>query len=354
MFSNSHEHLFLGTSSIDGCTSWKGRDVKNGSIAFIKNWYFDINQIISKCPMSCEYIAKPEKCQGHGFDLFKILSEIVQKAKYLINNVKHRNLVRYLALNMYFRGPILRIQVAQEFIEGESIQSICENGRLVNVASISKEVLDSIIYMQNKPTEVTHGYLNDKSIFLDKSGLCRVADFDLIPYLMYLKGFDILHKESDVNALGNLVARLSDIIMKSTNDFIDQCHSGRIIHFSDLLKHHFLSNNWYCNEKPTNNNKIENFHIENELGRGSFGVVLKAKQQVDKKFYAIKIIEMPEKQNEYEKFAREAELISRINHKHIVRHITSWKQQNVNLPEFRRQYSSCSDDESMETGTFSE
>lgn len=306
--------------------------------------------------MSCEYISKPDKCQGHGFDLYKMLRELYDRAKYLINNVKHKNLVRYLALNVYFKGPIMRVQIAQDFIEGESIQSICENGQLVNVAAISKEVLNSIIYMQDKSIEVTHGYLNDKSIFLDKSGLCRVSDFDLIPYLMYLKGVDIIHKESDVNALGNLIARLRDTLLKSTNDFIDQCHSGRIIHYSDLLKHQFLSNNWYCNRKPRNNSdSIENFHIDGEIGRGSFGVVLKAKQQADKKNYAIKIIVMPEKRNVYEKFSREAELISRLNHKNIVRHITSWKQMNVNLPEFRKQYSvSSDDDESMATGTLSE
>lgn len=306
--------------------------------------------------MSCEYIAKPGTCQGHEIEPWNlILLELVEKAKYLIRNVKHKNLVPYLGLNVYYNDGVIRIQVAQECVEGESIRKLCENGESVNVAAITEEVVESIIYVQNKPTEVSHGYLNDKSVFLDKSGTCRVSDYDLVPYLMYLKGIDVLHKESDVSALGNLVAQLRDVILKSTNDFIDECRSGRVIQSSDLLKHHFLSNNWYCHKKERkNSHSIENFQIENEIGHGSFGVVLKAKQEVDKKFYAIKIIEMPEKKNEYEKVAREAELISRISHRNVVRYITSWKQAGVNLAEFRRQYSLSSDDESMTMESLSE
>lgn len=297
----------------------------------------------------------PEKCQGHDDAFYFILLELAERAKYLINNVHHKNLVRYIGLNFDMElvesTPKLRIHIGQEFIEGESIRSICENGRLIHAPSIGQEVLDSIIYFHNKSTAITHGYLNDKSIFLDKSGVCRVSDYDLIPYLMYLKGVHKPYQESDMNALGNLVEQLKGVMNKSSDDFVNQCRSGQVIHYSDLRKHRFLSNNPYFDKKPKNNGlSIENFHIEDELGRGSFGVVLKAKQQMDKKAYAIKIVEMPESPNEYEKAAREAELISRINHKNVVRYITSWKQQNVNLTEFRKQYGLGNDDESTASG----
>lgn len=305
--------------------------------------------------MSCDHIAKPQNCPGHTDFIHNILMELAKRAKYLINNVKHKNLVRYLAFNVYVvDGQRFRIKIAQEFIDGESVRSICEKGQLVNVSAIAKEVLDSIIYLQNKPTEVLHGYLNDKSIFLDKAGVCRVADFDLISYMVYLKGVGSMHTESDVNALGNLIAQLRDIIMKSTNDFVDQCR-GQNIQNSDLLKHRFLSNNWYCKPKNDNSDQsIDNFIIEKKLGEGSFGVVLQAKQELDKKSYAIKIVEMPEKKRQYEKAEREAVLISRINHKNIARYITSWKQENVNLTEFREQYGTCIDDDSMITDSVSE
>lgn len=330
----------------------------NGSAAFLTTWDFRMDECDLKCPITCEYIAKPGQCPGHDCeDRFSTIAlDLVNRAKYLIRNVKHKNLVQYLGLNVYLIfDEFVRIQIAQEFIEGESIRNLCQNGQFMNVAAITKEVLESIIYVQKKPTEVVLGYLNDKSIFLDKSGVCRVSDYDLIPYLMYLKGNNILHEESDVSALGTLIAQLRDISLKSTNDFIDECHSGRVLQSSDLLKHNFLSNNWYCHKKERkNSHSIENFLIESEIGRGSFGAVLKAKHEVDKKLYAIKVVEMPAKKSEYEKFAREAELISRINHRNVVRYITSWTQENVNIAEFRKQYSLASDDESMTTESLSE
>lgn len=198
--------------------------------------------------MSCEYINQPQKCQRHSkgtrshYRSCLAVRDIIDRAKYLIKNVKHKNLVRYVGLNVYYcRYPILKIQIAQEFIDGESIRSIRENGKKINVSAIGEEVLESIIYMQNKPTEVTHGYLNDKSIFRDKNGRYRVADYGIFKYLMYLKGTDRLNNVSDVNALGNLIAYLGDTSLESTSDFINQCQSGRLFQYSDLFNHKFLS-----------------------------------------------------------------------------------------------------------------
>lgn len=366
--SNFHKHSFSAHSN-KGCSSYKATDLRNGRKAFITSWEFEIDQLGSKCPISCPYIAKPEECQGHGnaTETFNaILMELTDRGKYLINNVHHKHLVRYVNVDLlmtieklhdyvYTGTPKFIVEIAQEFIEGESIRSICENGHLGDDRKIGKEVLESITYLENKPTVITHGYLNDKSIFMDQSGVCRVADFDLIPYLMYLKGVHKLHQECDLKALGNLMEQLKDITTKQSNDFVEQCRSGRVIHNSDLLKHQYLSDNRPCRKRePKSDISIENFKIEEKLGGGSFGVVLRAKQETDERSYAIKLVAMPENRNEYEKAAREAELISRINHKYVVRYITSWKQQNVNLTEFRNQYGLPGDDESMTFGTSTE
>lgn len=303
--------------------------------------------------MSCEYIAKPSKCEGHRNTIKAILKEFHTRANFLIKRIEHKNLVRYVACRGALDDHFLRIYLAQEFVEGESIRSICENGQLLNISAVGKEVLESIIYLQNKSNGITHGYMSDKTVFLDNSGVCRVTHYNLIPYLMYLNGVYDIHKESDMNALGKLIDQLSGILLKSSHDFVTKCCSGRIVNNSGLLKHPFISN-VYHNEKSTKSGlSIENFDIEKELGRGSFGIVLKAKQHVDKNIYAIKIIVMPENKNVYEKFSREAELMAGINHKNIVRYITSWKQK-VNLPEFRKQYDICSDDESMGSESSSE
>lgn len=336
-------------TSSKGCVSWKGTDVSNGETGFITVWHFDFDELKTKCPLHCEYITKPLKCQGH---ITTFLSELYERGKYLVNNVKHKNLVRYLAVNISFLFTTnkLKIQVVQEFIDGKSIRRISDDGKFPNHRQIGKEVLESIVYLQNKPTEILHGYLNDKSIFLDESGVWRVSDFELIPYLMYLKGKHNMHTENDVYALGNLIAQLKEIADKSTTDFIEKCQRGRVLQNSDLLKHPFLSNNSCCDrELQTNSNQsIKNFSIEKQLGRGSFGIVLKAKHELDQKPYALKIVEMPEDEHEYEKADRETDLISRINHKYIARHLTSWKEKNVNITEFRKLYDDiCSNDGSM-------
>lgn len=298
--------------------------------------------------MSCEYIAKPPECQGHKNVIHAILKEFHARANYLIQKVKHKNLVRYLGVDSSVYGSLLEIRVAQEFVEGDSIQEICESGQLLNVSVVGKEVLESIIYLQNKANGITHGFLNDKSIFMDKNGVCRVADYNLIPYLMYLKGEYCLHRESDLNAIGNLVNKLSDAMKKASEDFINKCCSGRIVTSEKLLEHPFVSR-LYRTKKPSQNGlSVDSFDIETCLGCGSFGTVLKAKQRVDNKHYALKIIVMPESENLYDKVSREAELMSTVDNKNVVRYITSWKQHGVNLPAFRNEYNIPLDDDDGE------
>lgn len=298
--------------------------------------------------MSCEYITKPTKCKGHKNTIKAILNEFHVRADFLIKKVRLKSLVRYVHCSSTVDKFYLKIYLVQEFVEGiRNIRSICENDRLFNISAIGKDVLESIVYLQNMSIGITHGYLSGKSIFLDHSGVCRVSHYNLIPYLKYLQGVYEIHKESDMNALGKLINDLSNVLLESTRDFVIKCRSGRITNTSDLLKHPFISNIHY-NEKPRKIGlSLINFDIEKELGRGSFGVVLKAKQHVDKKVYAIKIISMPRNKNAYEKFSREAELMAGINHKNIARYITSWKQMN-NPSEFQNQSSARHDNEPMD------
>ncbi|XP_078069899.1 interferon-induced, double-stranded RNA-activated protein kinase isoform X2 [Mustelus asterias] len=65
--------------------------------------------------------------------------------------------------------------------------------------------------------------------------------------------------------------------------------------------------------------RIDGFSGFTEIGRGAFGCVYKAKNTVDKKYYAIKEVSLRD-----EKTKREAEALAKVEHKNIVRYHTSW------------------------------
>lgn len=337
---NIKQNVQLSGNSDKGCGTFSGKEISTGNDVFISKWVFDVDQISSKCPIHCKNIAKPDKCKEHRIkDSSKeILEEFIGRAKLLIDNVNHFNLINYLNFNIIEEDGKIVIYVVQEYIQGKSIKSLRDEGKLPNVAAVAKAIVKVISQLQNLDPEVTHGYLNDKSIFLDNSAVCRVADFDLIPYLMYLKGtLDRIHEVSDLEAFSLLISEYHELMSKSTLDFINKCRSGKVLSYSNLLQDPFLSNEWFTNNKSIyGDSLLDNFDIVKQLGSGGFGIVLEAKKHIDRRSYAIKFIKIPTKsKKEFEQMEREAQLISGINHKNVVRYITSW-QQKINSSELEK------------------
>ncbi|CAH7665854.1 PEK/GCN2 protein kinase [Phakopsora pachyrhizi] len=60
------------------------------------------------------------------------------------------------------------------------------------------------------------------------------------------------------------------------------------------------------------------------LGRGGFGEVVKAKNKLDNRFYAVKKISLPMDPREESKILREVTILSRMSHPHIVRYHACW------------------------------
>ncbi len=59
------------------------------------------------------------------------------------------------------------------------------------------------------------------------------------------------------------------------------------------------------------------------VGKGAFGSVVKARNKLDKRIYAVKRIRLRPGQSE-EKLFREVSTLSRLNHRNIVRYYTTW------------------------------
>ncbi|PLW26181.1 hypothetical protein PCASD_19859, partial [Puccinia coronata f. sp. avenae] len=68
------------------------------------------------------------------------------------------------------------------------------------------------------------------------------------------------------------------------------------------------------------------------LGKGGFGEVLKARNKLDNRFYAIKKISLPMDPREETKILREVTILSRMSHPHIVRYHACWIEATTMAP----------------------
>lgn len=70
------------------------------------------------------------------------------------------------------------------------------------------------------------------------------------------------------------------------------------------------------------------FEVLGELGKGAFGEVLKVRNKLDSRFYAIKRIRINPNNKLFNKqITREIKLLSRLNHENVVRYYSTWIEQ---------------------------
>lgn len=321
--------------STKGCKNFTAIHDTEGIEVLVRKWEFDLEKLQFKCPISCQNIAKT-KCDDHGSgctDIKTIENELRARTDFIIKNVRHSNLVNYVNINITqgSEGKLI-VLLAQEYIDGISIKrSRKDYGKSYNIVDIAREVLKAIECLNNINERITHDFLNTGSIFVDKSGKYRVSDYHLVPYLMYLKRDQfLLNQCSDFVALAAILKSENEANYKLANDFIDQCRSKELLFADNLLKHSFITNA-ACRHVKTfqdDDRLLDDFYIQKYLGGGSFGQVFEARNLIDKKLYAIKMIAIPEEQSHRNKM----EVLSKLNHKYIVKYITSWKQ-SVDLTE---------------------
>lgn len=74
---------------------------------------------------------------------------------------------------------------------------------------------------------------------------------------------------------------------------------------------------------------LSDFEEVEFLGKGAFGVVVKARNKLDERFYAVKKIKLSSAAAEEERTMREIMALSRLDHPHIVRYVTCWIERTV-------------------------
>lgn len=239
----------------------------------------------------------------------------------------------------------------QEFILGTSLSNIssylgwsCERA-----GYIAKGILDALIHLHNN--SITHNSLYDSSVYLDNLGCIKVTDYSLTSYLQEIVTGQKMSKP-DLPALGALIESLTPTPHSDMRDFIEKCKSTRIISASDLLEHPFIQSTLL--EQPTKQQLIATvavdrphstpivsynalpisteksrlqteFQVLDQIGKGAYGAVLKCRNILDNRVYAIKRIPLPARSKQlFRKITREVELLSRLNHENVVRYYHSW------------------------------
>eukprot|EP01117_Protostelium_nocturnum_P010558 TRINITY_DN3798_c0_g1_i4.p1 TRINITY_DN3798_c0_g1~~TRINITY_DN3798_c0_g1_i4.p1 ORF type:complete len:1615 (+),score=530.73 TRINITY_DN3798_c0_g1_i4:178-5022(+) len=99
--------------------------------------------------------------------------------------------------------------------------------------------------------------------------------------------------------------------------------------------------------RPTTSRYRSDFEEIAELGSGGFGVVVKAKNKLDERYYAIKKVRLNAKDQSLSKMVREVTTLSRLNHQYVVRYYQAWMEGNDD------DWNGLSDDEEEEEDWFS-
>uniref|UniRef100_A0A182WF08 non-specific serine/threonine protein kinase n=1 Tax=Anopheles minimus TaxID=112268 RepID=A0A182WF08_9DIPT len=349
-----------------GCIAYAGIDQQTGELVYLTEWtlYYD-----------GEPSAEIRTIRGRPVET--VVSDMERLVESLIP-LKHKHLIAYEAILCRLGKEALTLFVVQEFILGTSLFSISGSlGWSVEGASmVAKGTLEALIYLHNNG--VSHDNLSDSTVFLDNAGMVRVADFRLIPYIQELgDGAHMLQqslRSSDLPALGGMIEALL-APHSEMKDFVDRCKSERTISATELLDHPFLRPTLLLHtdhatavgQQPltvaaqksqhvsTAGQRSENgqqqlvpymplvmngagsgqeksriqteFELLSYLGKGAYGDVLKVRNKLDNREYAIKRIRLPARSKHfYKKMIREVELLSRLNHENVVRYYNSWTE----------------------------
>ncbi|KAH8383572.1 hypothetical protein KR009_009336, partial [Drosophila setifemur] len=337
-----------------GCIAYTGIDMHSGQILYITEWNIKYCQLEQPCNGGgkCHW-SSDLKCSGsHRVD--EVIAAI-EKQVATLAQLQHKNLIQYECVLCIKRKEGLLIYLVQDFLLGTSVFSISSSlGWCIDGARmVARGVLDALIFLHNKG--VSHSHLLDSTVFIDNTGNVRCSDFSLVPNLLeLLSGVGQSSSRGDLPALGTLVEALMPTNSYEMRDFVDKCNSDRTLSASELLEHPFLrfyvdNGQQQLMQLPLQRhpNPIQRtgpampyqiptlalsqsrlrteFEVLMYLGKGAFGDVLKVRNILDNREYAIKRIPLPARSRQlYKKMTREVELLSRLNHENVVRYFNSW------------------------------
>lgn len=322
-----------------GCINYSGIDLTSGQLYYITEWTVRNSQLETKNLTPDTFI------------------DLIESKINDVTKLRHKHLIYYECVMCAKKKDHLQIFIVQEFLQGISLSSI--SGGLgwssESASMVAKSVLDSLIYLHNNG--ISHGNLLDTSVFMDSNGNIRVTDYCFVPFIEEMISTEKF--SPDLPALGALIESLMPTPTLEMRDFISLCKSERTLSGSELVDHPFLFSTILdqnshrsddprtkVNERPhsmvvsqqvplmplssitTNYSRVtQEFDVINFIGKGAYGDVLKVRNKLDNRQYALKRIPLLANSKQlYKKMTREVELLSRLNHENVVRYFNSWTE----------------------------
>ncbi|KAE9552500.1 hypothetical protein FO519_004280 [Halicephalobus sp. NKZ332] len=261
---------------------------------------------------------------------------------------------------------------------GEDDRCITEDLHMIqeklelSIPPMASQIVCALKWLHDR--QLSHGQLATESVWKTKKSEFRVSDSLIFPELSKLCDlFDAMTDSTrakspsspsnrtvrskildaqrrDIFSLGTL---LDSITMKQSSladdqasdftevlqNFIKFCQSAKSV--EQLVDHKFLSlhllplnqlNDSYPDSdsilgfSQLENSRLEkDFYAFRHLGRGGFGQVLLARNKLDGNDYAVKVIPLNgENEQLIRKVTREANLLAKLKHEHVVRFYAAW------------------------------
>lgn len=322
-----HSFIFSAHDEENRSVSYSGIG-EHGTPLHVTQWKISLNKLNSKSLF-------PYKISnGDPYDIAGSIKKYVFK---LINLPSCENVVSFYSVVCSRDETNLIVSLARNVINGWPVKTYSNVTKwtVASVRKISNALLETLAYLQKN--ELSHGNLNDSTVFIDEMGNWKVADHSINIYLNYLASQDKYYLsptlKRDMLALAELIESIG-VSSPEVSDFVEKCNLTSNV--SELTDHPLLQ---------SLNKSFDDFVVIKFLGKGGFGEVFKVRDSRVDKEYAIKRI-MDTKKSILIKANLEVKTLASLPHKNIVRYYRSWTE-TINQSDYK-QYKDQSSVEQME------
>ncbi|XP_078490106.1 eIF-2-alpha kinase GCN2 [Ciona intestinalis] len=371
-----HKGQALGSGS-NGSTVYAGMDANTGELVAVHYWNIP-------CPMRNSMLTDAERAKLDKY--LKTINTIEQELNSLVK-FSHKHLVPYLAMRYSHVESSIELYIVEQYITGASLQQKLTSRDRVGIDAVrtySEQLLSALDYLHKK--SVVHKNLKASSVFLSTKGCIKLADYSIEKRVIDLHNESRIEqpgvrfsedriparntKKGDILRLGMLLLSLAQgqtiqdyppeiptCFPLVFQNFLEKCLvvEDRLRYTTaELLDHEFIKPSVTSpvldidlpleqNPSPFDEDKMDDvlttsdaprptlsrLHSEFEklewLGKGGYGDVVKVKNIIDGRDYAIKrILLNPHRSLFNKKITREVKLLSRLNHENVVRYYNSW------------------------------